>query len=256
MLDVHPQHEAAHTWKDFFIHIATIVVGLIIAVGLEQTVEAIHHHHQRRELEENLHRDGELNRGWANQDLESAQKLREWAQSQAILVEHAPSSGPLALQPIALANISTPNFGVFLAARANGQMSLLSTWQQNMQGDLNRVVDQIFISDLSFYRRLRSSLGDLNQVLLGYTIMQTSGLLDVSSLSPPQREELAKKLLAVAEAARQFESAVVDYGAENQLLLDSPEEPDRPGKFEQLFNQAQKPLSAAHPGTDYIFTTH
>jgi len=23
MLDVHPPHEAAHTWKDFFIHIAT-----------------------------------------------------------------------------------------------------------------------------------------------------------------------------------------------------------------------------------------
>jgi hypothetical protein len=192
MLDVHAPHAPTHTWKDFFIHIATIVVGLIIAVGLEQTVEAIHHHHQRRELEESLHRDGELNRGWANQDLESAQKLREWAQSQAILVEHAPPSGPLALQPIALANISTPNFGVFLAARANGQMSLLSTWQQNMQGDLNRGVDQISISDLSFYRRLRSSLGDLNQVLLGYTIMQTSGLLDVSSLSPHSVKSLRK----------------------------------------------------------------
>jgi hypothetical protein len=43
MLDVHPPHEAAHTWKDFFIHIATIVIGLCIAVGLEQTVEYIHH---------------------------------------------------------------------------------------------------------------------------------------------------------------------------------------------------------------------
>ena len=32
MLDVHPPHEAAHTWKDFFIHIATICVGLLIAV--------------------------------------------------------------------------------------------------------------------------------------------------------------------------------------------------------------------------------
>ena len=39
MLDVHPPHEAAHTWKDFFIHIATIVVGLLIAVSFEQTVE-------------------------------------------------------------------------------------------------------------------------------------------------------------------------------------------------------------------------
>ena len=28
MLDVQPPHESTHTWKDFFIHIATLVVGL------------------------------------------------------------------------------------------------------------------------------------------------------------------------------------------------------------------------------------
>ena len=54
MLDVHPPHEAAHTWRDFLIHIATIVVGLLIAVGLEQTVEAIHHHRERTQLREDL----------------------------------------------------------------------------------------------------------------------------------------------------------------------------------------------------------
>jgi hypothetical protein len=57
MLDVHPPHHPTHTWKDFFIHIATIVVGLIIAVGLEQAVEALHHHHQREELREALLQD-------------------------------------------------------------------------------------------------------------------------------------------------------------------------------------------------------
>ncbi len=45
MLDVHPPHEAAHTWKDFFIHVGTICVGLLIAIGLEQTVEFFHHRH-------------------------------------------------------------------------------------------------------------------------------------------------------------------------------------------------------------------
>jgi hypothetical protein len=54
MLDVHPPHAPPHTWRDFFIHIATIVVGLLIAVGLEQTVEAIHEHHQRGEIREAL----------------------------------------------------------------------------------------------------------------------------------------------------------------------------------------------------------
>lgn len=50
MLDVHPPHHPAHTWKDFFIHIATIVVGLVIAVGLEQIVEFVHHRHQLAEV--------------------------------------------------------------------------------------------------------------------------------------------------------------------------------------------------------------
>ena len=36
MLDVHPAHHAASTWRDFFIHIATIVLGLLIAIGLER----------------------------------------------------------------------------------------------------------------------------------------------------------------------------------------------------------------------------
>ncbi len=61
MLDVHPPHAPTHTWRDFFIHIATIVVGLFIAVGLEQTVEAIHHAHQRGELLEELQRETDYN---------------------------------------------------------------------------------------------------------------------------------------------------------------------------------------------------
>jgi hypothetical protein len=46
MLDVHPAHHAANSWKEFLTHIATIVLGLCIAVGIEQTVEYFHHRHQ------------------------------------------------------------------------------------------------------------------------------------------------------------------------------------------------------------------
>jgi hypothetical protein len=70
MIDVHPPHKATHSWTDFFIHIATIVVGLLIAIGLEQTVEWAHHRHQLAEVRAalNLERDQnfhnlEMNRG-------------------------------------------------------------------------------------------------------------------------------------------------------------------------------------------------
>ena len=59
MLDVHPAHHAASTWRDFFIHIATIVIGLLIAIGLEQTVEYFHHRHLASEAREQLRSERE-----------------------------------------------------------------------------------------------------------------------------------------------------------------------------------------------------
>ena len=71
MLDVHPPHAPTHTWKDFFIHIATIAVGLLIAVGLEQAVEAIHHHRERTKAPENLREEITANRKTLAKDLKS-----------------------------------------------------------------------------------------------------------------------------------------------------------------------------------------
>jgi hypothetical protein len=62
MLDVHPPHHAANSWRDFFIHIVTIVIGLLIAIGLEQTVEHFHHRHQVAETREALRVERENNR--------------------------------------------------------------------------------------------------------------------------------------------------------------------------------------------------
>ena len=62
MLDVHPPHHTPHTWRDFLLHIATIVIGLLIAIGLEQTVEYFHHRHQVKETRAALRIEREQNR--------------------------------------------------------------------------------------------------------------------------------------------------------------------------------------------------
>jgi type II secretory pathway pseudopilin PulG len=62
MLDVHAPQHAASTWRDFFIHIATIVLGLLIAVGLEQAVEYFHHRREVAETREALRLEREDNR--------------------------------------------------------------------------------------------------------------------------------------------------------------------------------------------------
>jgi uncharacterized membrane protein len=57
MLDVHAPHEKVHGVGDFLLHILTITVGLLIALGLEATVEAIHHRHQREQAEATIRRE-------------------------------------------------------------------------------------------------------------------------------------------------------------------------------------------------------
>jgi hypothetical protein len=61
MLDIHPAHHAASSWKEFFIHIATIVLGLLIAVSLEQTVEYIHHRREVADTREALRGERQSN---------------------------------------------------------------------------------------------------------------------------------------------------------------------------------------------------
>jgi hypothetical protein len=79
MLEVHPPHQPARNWRDFFIHIATIVLGLLIAIGLEQMVERIHEHYELRVAREALEREFQSNR--AN----LAADERDWLQTLARL---------------------------------------------------------------------------------------------------------------------------------------------------------------------------
>jgi hypothetical protein len=61
MLDVHAPHQTVHSWRDFLVHIAAISIGLLIAVGLEQTVELFHHRHQVAEIRRSLADERRIN---------------------------------------------------------------------------------------------------------------------------------------------------------------------------------------------------
>lgn len=54
MLDIHPPHSPMHGIRDFLLHLFTITVGLLIALGLEGCVERTHHRHLVHEAEASL----------------------------------------------------------------------------------------------------------------------------------------------------------------------------------------------------------
>jgi hypothetical protein len=77
-MDVHAPHEPLHTWRDFWIHLGTITIGLLIAISLEQSVEGLHHVHQRHQLEKDLRAEGERNIEIVAKDAQVLAATRAW----------------------------------------------------------------------------------------------------------------------------------------------------------------------------------
>jgi hypothetical protein len=96
MLDVHPAHHAASTWREFFIHIATIVLGLLIAIGLEQAVEYIHHRRELRAAREELRAELDEDSVIADKNLKAIHDLQARLNTDvALLVAHRGTNNPL-----------------------------------------------------------------------------------------------------------------------------------------------------------------
>ena len=75
MLDVHAPHEKMHGARDFFLHLFTITIGLLIALSLEGLVEWRHHRHLVHEAEAGL-------RSEIDQNAERLSSIRKQIQDQ------------------------------------------------------------------------------------------------------------------------------------------------------------------------------
>jgi hypothetical protein len=62
MIDIHPPQHAPMTRREFFTHLFIVVLGILIAIGLEQSVELIHQHQQVREARKMLRQELDSNR--------------------------------------------------------------------------------------------------------------------------------------------------------------------------------------------------
>jgi hypothetical protein len=179
MLDVHPPHAPTHTWKDFFIHIATIVIGLLIAVGLEQTVEWMHHRHGVERAREHIHAEVEVN-----------ERIRRDDQQQADLII-ARLKGDLDILQVLDANNGKPqaadlNFtwngqGFYSAAlnsaRDSGALALMPYEESAMYSDA--YLQGSVTTDAMFetYKKIYAAKAILHD-------------RPVTSLSPPERQSL------------------------------------------------------------------
>jgi hypothetical protein len=254
MLEVHAPHKIVHTWKDFLIHIATIVVGLLIAVSLEQTVEFFHHRHQRNQLDEALQRDGEANRAAIKDDIAVAQRIMDWALEQAAALERSGSTGPLTLRHMPPGTIYATDAGVWLSAKAGGVTSLLPTAAQNWLEYLDDVYRQTFVSNDSALGQLNLSYSALDQAIVGHATETPSGDIDLSTLTPEQRSTAVVRLRNIAEQARALMRSLVTYDTANEYILVTPRDQLDDPQAEQRYMAIAREKTEAHPTLKYVFS--
>ena len=254
MLDVHPAQHAASTWREFFIHIATIVIGLLIAIGLEQAVEKLHQRHQRHQLEEALQKDGEANRDYIKDNIAIAQGIVDWARGQAAAVEQAGPTGPLTLRRMPAESLYAPDTGVWLAAKASGTATLLSSSEQNWLEDLDNLERAIYGPNNSSIVQLNAAYAALDQATFGHTTEIPSGELDLSTLNPAQRSTVIACLRSIAEQARSVMRGLVSYNIDNEYILVTPHSQLDDPQGDKQYAKIARENFAAHPALQYTFS--
>src|SRR6266478_5844300 len=128
MIEVHPPHENVHTWRQFLIHIAAITIGLLIAIGLEQTVVYFHHRHQLREARRELTAELEENRRVLAKNLDAVRKMTaELDANMALLRAVQTSPAPIRSKLVyGLGNFYWPKDATWQAVKQNGSLGLMA----------------------------------------------------------------------------------------------------------------------------------
>jgi hypothetical protein len=125
MLDVHPPHAAAHSWRDIFIHLATITIGLFIALSLEGGVEWVHHRHLVAEARENIRTEITANQKLLAEDVKAIRADERQMQSDMDNLR-ALSENPKAHESITLAwSWSSLSGSAWQTARDTGALSYM-----------------------------------------------------------------------------------------------------------------------------------
>ena len=224
MLEVHPPHEAAHSWRDFFIHIATICVGLLIAIGLEQTVEALHHRHQREYLEEQMHAESARNLELVKSQLAFVTSMLRYVDAYQQALETAPTSGGLVTVSLPANDggdpsgsesvLISPSQGTWAVAKAAGTVALLAPESAKIYARLDLVAD--------FEQTSESTIGRKASVLKSAQ-MRAHIPLDTTAptrITAAARDDLIFANSQYRDAMRQFQFRLAIEAGALEAVLD------------------------------------
>jgi hypothetical protein len=203
MLDVHPPHAPTHTWRDFLIHIATICVGLLIAIGLEQTVEALHRAHERRNLQTALtHESEQILHDTANVEQGETAHMQWLRLYEAQISDAARDHRPLLPPPPRPAIVAwdVPDDPIYTAAKSSAKLDLLSDEDVVAYGELNSVIENVSLH-YAVYDHARTAV-DTAIRRIPFSKPASSSPFD--NATPDEMKDLYDKLVDFEQATRRF----------------------------------------------------
>jgi hypothetical protein len=154
-MEVHPPEHAIHTWRDFLIHMGTICLGLLIAIGLEQSVESLHRHNERRALQRQLLEEAEANDHRLAEKLAYGEAMYRWFAVATKAVEAAsPEKDQIVVTlpqieaQATVRDLIAPSQAVWDGAKASGMLSLLPSAESQIYARINYEAERVLQFDI------------------------------------------------------------------------------------------------------------
>jgi hypothetical protein len=229
MLDVHAPHQAVHSWRDFLVHIIAITIGLLIAIGLEQAVEYVHHRHQREQIEQQLHMVFSANVASDAEDLRRLSNMRAALTALRSDIEARLRDPNHAARPtlsgnrIATQIIVTPSMAPYDSAKENGTVSLLPVERIRIYNRLY-FQRQLLITVLQNWQLAITALAEFSERFKDFTESADLGaplvLPELDTLRPADLEEYIRLVATLIKRTDLASTRVAFFDAECQAVLD------------------------------------
>lgn len=149
MLDVHSPNEPVHSWRDFFIHLITITIGLVIALSLERLVELRHRNHLMHEAEAALHVEIESNSKHLQKTLQNVRDEQKILANDVMILNKmianpkAPNQGTPKIEFL----LPTFNDVSWKTAQSTGALSYMPYEQAHEYGDIYEEQNEVYLAE-------------------------------------------------------------------------------------------------------------
>jgi hypothetical protein len=214
-MEVHAPEGGIHSWRDFFVHMGTICLGLLIALGLEQAVVSLHEAHQRTELREALDTDSRQAIVDAKRSEHFSEQMIAWltmriAQVRTAIATKGAIPKYVPPHPDEFDLVLDPSFQ---AAKSSGLLALLPQQEIIAYSEADTVNANILL----YYQRLGEARTSVQQ--FSFRFRTADGVVDYSHATPEEQQRYLELLIGQLSGQVNFRFYnQTERGLQNALL--------------------------------------